>query len=250
MPKPRRLSRTCHFVRLPTALRACARCWPVLGAFHDAPCASAIRSRSLQWVFSTASGREFEILFSSGPPLTSLSPHWFAHHARATMSTNSAEIAFPILPVKRERLPRPETPSIETMPKDPRYPCGHPPSASTNPRFCHRGSPSDALSPGAVSRFGLAPVHPVAGATRASLGVTSSFDFCNTTRRADSPRDSFVPRAWAGQSQSRSPRLPLTFGGETRTSRLRAAPFSFERSCEQAPAGGTEIEEVLARSCL
>lgn len=36
---------------------------PVLGAFHDAPCASAIRSRSLQWVFSTASGREFEIVF-------------------------------------------------------------------------------------------------------------------------------------------------------------------------------------------
>lgn len=99
-------------------------------------------------------------LFSSGPPLTPLSPRWFAHHARATMSTNSAEIAFPILPVKRERLPRPETPSIETMPKDPRYPCGHPPSASTNPRFCHRGSPSDAPSPGAVSRFGLAPVHP------------------------------------------------------------------------------------------
>jgi hypothetical protein len=109
-------------------------------------------------------------LFSSGPPLTPLSPRWFAHHARATMSTNSAEIAFPILPVKRERLPRPETPSIETMPKDPRYPCGHPPSASTNPRFCHRGSPSDAPSPGAVSRFGLAPVHPAAGATRASLG--------------------------------------------------------------------------------
>jgi hypothetical protein len=95
---------------------------PVLGAFHDAPCASAIRSRSLQWVFSTASGREFEILFSSGPPLTPLSPYQFAHHARATMSTSSAEIAFPILPVKRERLPRPETPSIEDDAERPAIP--------------------------------------------------------------------------------------------------------------------------------
>lgn len=76
------------------------------------------------------------------------------------MSPSSAEIAFPVLPVKRERLPRPETPSIETMPEDPRYPFGHPPSASTIPRFGHRDSPSDIPSPGAVSRFGLAPVHP------------------------------------------------------------------------------------------
>jgi hypothetical protein len=33
---------------------------PVLGAFHDAPRALATRSRSLQWVFSTASGRDFD----------------------------------------------------------------------------------------------------------------------------------------------------------------------------------------------
>jgi hypothetical protein len=39
------------------------------------------------------------------------------------------------------------------------------------------------------------------------MGVTSSFDFCNTTRNADSPRDSFVPRACAGRGQTRSPRL-------------------------------------------
>jgi len=32
----------------------------VPGAFHDAPHASAIRSRSLQWMFSTTMGREFE----------------------------------------------------------------------------------------------------------------------------------------------------------------------------------------------
>lgn len=33
MPKPRRLSRTCHFVRLPTAFRACARCCRCLVRF-------------------------------------------------------------------------------------------------------------------------------------------------------------------------------------------------------------------------
>lgn len=132
---------------------------PVPGAFHDAPRASAIRSRSLQWVLSTARGVTSKLL-SSGPPLTPPSPRQFAHHARATMSSSSAEIAFPALPVKRERLPRPEAPSIETMPTDPRCPCEHPSTASTIPRFCHRGSPSDASSPGAVSRFGLAPVHP------------------------------------------------------------------------------------------
>lgn len=118
------------------------------------------------------------------------------------------------------------------MPKDPRCSCEHPSSASTIPRFCHRGSPSDIRSPGAVSRFGLAPVHPHRLATRASLGVMSSFDFCNTTRSADSPRDSFVPRACAGRSQTRF------LARLSPTSRLRAVPIS----CERAPAEGTEIE--------
>jgi len=61
--------------------------------------------------------------------------------------------------------------------------------------------------------------------------VTSSIDFCNSTRRTDSPRDSFVPRTCAGRSQTRSP-----------LSRLRAAPIS----CERAPAGGTELEDSLS----
>jgi len=37
---------------------------------------------------------------------------------------------------------------------------------------------------------------------------------------------------------------------QRRTSKLRAAPFSFESSCERAPAGGTELEDVLSRSDL
>lgn len=44
----------------------CIELAPVLavpGAFHDAPRASAIRSRSLQWMFSTTTGRHFEIAF-------------------------------------------------------------------------------------------------------------------------------------------------------------------------------------------
>lgn len=95
---------------------------PVPGAFHDAPRASAIRSRSLQWVLFHRTGVISKIDFSSGPPLTPPSPHRLSRHARATTRSSSAEIAFPALPVKRERLPRPEMPSIETMPKDPRHP--------------------------------------------------------------------------------------------------------------------------------
>lgn len=101
MPKPRRLSRTCHFVRLPTAFRACARCCRCLVRFTTlhalrrsarAPCSG----------FSPPHRGVNSKLFSSGPPLTPLSPHRFAHHARATMSTNSAEIAFPV-PPREER---------------------------------------------------------------------------------------------------------------------------------------------------
>lgn len=134
---------------------------PVHGAFHVAPHASAIRSRSLQEVLSPTSGRDFENLFSSGSPLTPPSPHQLAHHARATVGSSSAEIAFPALPVKRERLARPEVSSIETMPEDPRRNPfeQRPSSATTSSRFRHRDSSSDAISPGAVSRFGLAPVH-------------------------------------------------------------------------------------------
>lgn len=62
MPITRRLSRTCHFARLPNPVEL-SPVVPVLGAFHDAPRASAVRSRSLQWVFSTATGVMFEISF-------------------------------------------------------------------------------------------------------------------------------------------------------------------------------------------
>jgi hypothetical protein len=55
MPITRRLSRTFHFARLPTSIEL-APVMLVPGAFHDAPRALAIRSRSLQWVFSTATG--------------------------------------------------------------------------------------------------------------------------------------------------------------------------------------------------
>jgi hypothetical protein len=100
-------------LRLATVCLELAPVRPVHGAFHDAPHASAIRSRSLEEVFSPTSGRDFENLFSSGSPLTSLSLHWLAHHARATVGSSSAEIAFPAFPVKRKRLARPEVSSIE-----------------------------------------------------------------------------------------------------------------------------------------
>lgn len=63
-----------------------------------------------------------KIGFSSGSPLTPPSPHRLSRHARATTRSSSAEIAFPALPVKRERLPRPEVPSIDSMPENPRHP--------------------------------------------------------------------------------------------------------------------------------
>jgi len=156
MPYTRRLSRTCHFARLPTAssLRSYCRCLVRFTTLHAlwrpvrAPCSG----------FSPPH-RGVTSIVSNGSPLTPPSPHRLSHHARATMSSSSAEIAFPVLPVKRERLPRSETPSIETMPEDPRRPFELPPPAPTIPRFCHRGSSSDVPSPGAVSRFGLAPVH-------------------------------------------------------------------------------------------
>jgi hypothetical protein len=53
-------SRTSRFARLPTAFGV-APVISVLGAFHDAPRASAIRSRSLQRVFSSARGVSYSI---------------------------------------------------------------------------------------------------------------------------------------------------------------------------------------------
>jgi hypothetical protein len=232
---------------------------PVHGAFHDAPHASAIRSRSLEEVFSPTSGRDFENLFSSGSPLTSLSPHWLAHHARATVGSSSAEIAFPALPVKRERLARPEMSSIED---DAGRPATQPfratpvfrendlavlpPRFAFRRHFARRGLPLWA-SP---RSFELIPVRE--WRARPSLGTTSSFDFCNTTRSTDTPRDSFESRACAGRSQTRSPRSPPPVKARTVFPRLRAAPpVPFEIGplrdcpCGRAPAEGTESEGCL-----
>ena len=78
-------------------LRACARCWQVPGAFHDAPRASAIRSRSLQWVFSTTMGREFRKLIFERP--TSDAP--VASLVRSSRSRDDG------LQLGRDRFPHP-----------------------------------------------------------------------------------------------------------------------------------------------
>jgi hypothetical protein len=159
-----------------------------------------------------------------------------------TMNTHSAEIAFPALPVKRERLARPEMSSIED---DAGRPATQPfratpvfresdlavlpPRFAFRRHFARRGLPLWA-SP---RSFELIPVRE--WRARPSLGTTSSFDFCNTTRSADTPRDSFVPCACAGQSQTRSPRSPPpTFLGKAGAvfPRMRAAPPS---PCENGP---------------
>lgn len=134
----------------------------VLGAFHDAPRASAIRSRSLQKVFSSARGVSYSIDYRA------------AHLCRLCRLTGLlAALAHDEHPLGQDRFPHPpreeKTASTtrdgfhRTMPKDPRhahpFECERPSSASTVPRFCHRGPSSDASLPGAVSRFGLAPVH-------------------------------------------------------------------------------------------
>lgn len=71
----------------------------------------------------------------------------------------------------------------------------------------------------------------------ASLSSTSSLDFCNTTRSADSPRDSFVPRACAGRSQTRSPPVLAH-------RKLRAALLP----CGRTPAEDTEDPRVASLS--
>jgi hypothetical protein len=50
-------------LRLATVCLELAPVRPVHGAFHDAPHASAIRSRSLEEVLSPTAGRDFEIVF-------------------------------------------------------------------------------------------------------------------------------------------------------------------------------------------
>jgi len=86
----------------------------------------------------------------------------------------------------------------------------------------------------------------------------SSFDFCNTTRSADSPRDSFTPRACAGRSQTRSP--PCTVAGAWRRRaapdplrastgrghRVRGCSFTFSKEVRrrQSP-GSTRLEHPL-----
>lgn len=60
-------SRTSHFARLPTTFTSLRPMQLVFGAFHDAPRASAIRSRSLQWMFSTTMGREIRKLIFERP---------------------------------------------------------------------------------------------------------------------------------------------------------------------------------------
>lgn len=83
---------------------------------------------------------------------------------------------------------------------------------ATTARFCHRGPPPAVVSPGAVSRFGLAPVHGDRHEfdLRFVGTATTSFELCNfDTTRGHTPRilaTSLVrPDRKAG---SRCPRVP------------------------------------------
>jgi hypothetical protein len=78
-----------------------------------------------------------------------------------------------------------------------------------------------------------------------------SFDFCNTKRSADSPRDSFVPRACAGRSQTRSPRLPPSrFTVKARTPKLRAALNLFRDALASEHRPGAPSSRMYSRSDL
>lgn len=62
---------------------------------------------------------------------------------------------------------------------------------ATLARFCHRGTSPDVVSPGAVSRFGLVPVHGDRHEfdLRFVGTATSSFELCNDyTTRGHTPR--------------------------------------------------------------
>lgn len=93
-------------------------------------------------------------------------------YAFARCSRNVGQDRFRCPFVKKEQLRRSEAPSIDRRPTTTaplRMPFRR--SAPIS-RFCHRDSAPDATSPGAVSRFGLAPVHHAYENTRAaSLGI-------------------------------------------------------------------------------
>lgn len=96
-------------------------------------------------------------------------------------------------------------------------------------RFCHRGSPPDVASPGAISRFGLSPRShplwapaPVKGTTlrRARVGAddVDDFDLCDTTRCVVTPLfESPEPRtSLRTESKSRRRTEALSRGSRTR----------------------------------
>jgi len=125
------------------------------------------------------------------------------------------------------------------------------PRPALNGRFCHRNSMLNAVSPGAVSRFGLSPrshqphVHEVA----LLWAATSSIDFCTDYETWAHPRGNHDPRTCSGRNQTRFLHSILANRAERRArtrvlrrkpgaecTELRSVPHLNEERTDRAPA--------------
>lgn len=99
---------------------------------------------------------------------------------------------------------------------------------ATTTRFCHRGSSPDVVSPGAVSRFGLAPVHGDRHEfdLRFFGAATSSFELCN-----DCTTCGRTPRALATSPREARPKGRITLS--PRAQRLAPVEGDGERRAHE-----------------
>jgi hypothetical protein len=168
---------------------------------------------------------------SSNPPLTPPSPPPRPPDAFACEEARARPRSLLPPPREKERLRRPKAPSIDRLPRTASTLASTPFIGTLSvSRFGHRNPTPDVASPGAVPRFGLAPVHTLVKSDHfrdhdwdhqhASLGIdcrrTTSAD---VRRFMDTPDESFRPRTCARRSETRSPRTPLRadFGAASRT---------------------------------